>query len=108
LRRRCRRKIEPLSSARLVSAMITFNVKGRLVSVLCPEFDDVPGEVELSVVLEREDGPGAMQILAAEGVPGHRLWLVHLPPELSEGRPRHIGVEIRSGARLLESADSWL
>ena len=52
--------------------MITFNVKGRLVSVLCPEFDDVPGEVELSVVLEREDGPGGMQILAAEGVPGHR------------------------------------
>ena len=108
MRRRCRRKIERLSSARLVSAMITFNVKGRLISVLCPEFDDAPGEVELSVVLEREDGPGAMQILAAEGVPGHRLWLVHLPPELSDGHPRHIGVEVRSGARLLESADSWL
>jgi len=88
--------------------MITFNVKDRLVSVLCTEFDDAPGDLELSVVLEREHVLAAAQILAAEGVPGHRLWLVHLPPEMSDGHPRHIGVEIRSGARLIEAADSCL
>ena len=88
--------------------MISFSVKDRLVSVLSTEFDDVPGDLELSVVLEREHVVAAAQILPAEGVPGHRLWLVHLPPDMSGGHPRHIGVEIRSGARLIEAAASCL
>jgi GT2 family glycosyltransferase/glycosyltransferase involved in cell wall biosynthesis len=37
-------------------------------------------------------------------VPGHRLWLVHLPAELYEGRPCLIGLHVRSGDRVLESA----
>ena len=97
-----------LSLARPPTAMISFSVKDRLVSVLSTEFDDAPGDLESSVVLEREHVLAAAQILAAEGVPGHRLWLVHLPPEMSDGHPRHIGVEIRSGARLIEAADSCL
>jgi GT2 family glycosyltransferase len=84
--------------------MLSFRVRGRVVSVLCSELDPSLDEVELNVVLDRQRALDAAHILRAEGVPGHRLWLVHLPPELYEGRHHLIGLHVQSGERVLESA----
>jgi hypothetical protein len=84
--------------------MLSFRVRGRVVSVLCSELDPSHGEVDLKVELDGQHDLDAGYIFRAEGVPGHRLWLVHLPAELYEGRPYLIGLHVRSGERVLESA----
>jgi hypothetical protein len=84
--------------------MLSFRVRGRVVSVLCSELDPSLGEVELKVELDGQHDLDAGYIFRAEGVPGHRLWLVQLPAELYEGRPYLIGLHVRSGERVLESA----
>ena len=84
--------------------MLSFRVRGRVVSVLCSELDPSLGEVDLKVELDGQHDLDAGYIFRAEGVPGHRLWLVHLPAELYEGRPYLIGLHVRSGERVLESA----
>jgi len=83
--------------------MLSFRVRGRVISVLCSELDPSLDEVELNVVLDRQRALEAAQILRAEGAPGHRTWLVHLPPELYDGRHHLIGLHARSGERALAS-----
>src|SRR5260221_4553440 len=76
--------------------MTSFCVKGRVVSVDCSKLDPSVGPLELKVVLDHERDLDAANV--------HRLWLVDLPAELYEGRPHHIGLEVRSGERVLETA----
>jgi hypothetical protein len=88
--------------------MISSNLKGRILSVLYPEPDPTLKELELRVVLDRGDAIDGEHICMAEGVPAHRLWLVHLPAEISEGPPRRVDLEVRSGPRLIEAAGFWI
>ena len=76
-----------------------------MISVLSSELDPSL-EVNLTVELDRQRELDTAHIFPAEGVPGRRLWLVHLPDELYDGRPYLIGLHVRSGARELE-ADSF-
>ena len=83
--------------------MLSFRVRGRVVSVLCSDLDPSVDEVDLSVELDERRDLDAGYIFRADGVTGHRRWLVHLPAELYEGRPYLIGLQVRSGERVLES-----
>jgi hypothetical protein len=88
--------------------MISTNLKGRVLSVLYPEPDPTLDDLELRVVLDRGHALDAKHICMAEGVPAHRLWIVDLPAEISEGPPRRVDLEVRSGPHLLEAAGFWI
>src|SRR5207248_11247085 len=84
--------------------MITFRVRGRTVSVLYMPPDAAAANARLGVVLDRRRALEAAQVVALEAEAGQRRWQVHLPAELYDGRPHHIGLEAKSNGQLVEAA----
>ena len=82
--------------------MITFRVRGRLISVSCSELDPRLTDVELNVVLNHDQQLEAGCIFKLEAGPGSCRWVVHLPAELYQGCARQIALQIKSAGRLLE------
>ena len=83
--------------------MITFRVRGRVVSVLCGDVDPALADVELNVVLDQGRSLDPGDVVSVEAGP-RRRWRVQLPAELYEGRAHHIGLQVKSNGRVLESA----
>src|SRR5438128_7945027 len=88
--------------------MISFDVEGRVVSILCSGFGPANGEVQLAVALDRKRAVSPANIRQVEGIPGHHLWLLDLPPRIRKEGLCQIGVEVRSGERLLEASSSCI
>ena len=82
--------------------MITFRVRGRLISVSCSELDPRLTDVELNVVLNHNQQLETGCIFKLEAGPGSCRWVVHLPAELYQGCARQIALQIKSAGRLLE------
>jgi len=83
--------------------MITFRVRGRTVSVLCAGLDPAEADIQLDVVLDQRSTLDAVHVVSIEAGQARRRWRVHLPTELYEGQAHHIGLQVKSGGRLLES-----
>ena len=83
--------------------MITFRVRGRTVSVLCAGLDPAEADIQLNVVLDQRSTLDAVHVVSIEAGQARRRWRVHLPTELYEGQAHHIGLQVKSGGRLLES-----
>ena len=83
--------------------MITFRVRGRTVSVLCAGLDPAEADIRLDVVLDQRSTLDAVHVVSIEAGQARRRWRVHLPTELYEGQAHHIGLQVKSGGRLLES-----
>src|SRR5438270_2607665 len=85
--------------------MITFRVRGRTVSVLySPPPDMAAAGAKLSVVLDRRRPLEPEHVVGVEAEAEQRRWQVHLPAELYDGRPHHIGLEAQSDGRLIATA----
>src|SRR3954468_17301989 len=84
--------------------MIAFRVRGRVVSVLCGGLDPALADIQLNVVLDQGRSLDPGDVVSVEAGQARRRWRVQLPAELYEGRARHIGLQVKSNGRALESA----
>jgi GT2 family glycosyltransferase len=84
--------------------MIAFRVRGRVVSVLCGGLDPALADIQLNVVLDQRRSLDPGDVVSVEAGQARRRWRVQLPAELYEGRARHIGLQVKSNGRVLESA----
>ena len=84
--------------------MIAFRVRGRTVSVLCSGLDPAAADIQLNVVLDQRSNLDAGHVVSVEAGPARQRWRVHLPAELYEGQAHHIGLQVKTGSRVLESA----
>src|SRR5215212_4572591 len=84
--------------------MIAFRVRGRVVSVLCGGLDPALADVQLNVVLDQDRNLDPGDVVSVDAGQARRRWRVQLPAELYEGRARHIGLQVKSNGRVLESA----
>src|SRR5438105_10788493 len=84
--------------------MIAFRVRGRVVSVLCGGLDPALADIQLNVVLDQDRSLDPGDVVSVEAGQARRRWRVELPAELYEGRAHHIGLQVKSNGRLLESA----
>jgi hypothetical protein len=65
--------------------------------------DPALADVQLNVVLDQDRSLDPGDVVSVEAGP-RRRWRVQLPAELYEGHAHHIGLQIKSNGRLLESA----
>src|SRR2546421_1370109 len=84
--------------------MIAFRVRGRVVSVLCGGLDPALADIQLNVVLDQDRSLDPGDVVSVDAGQARRRWRVQLPAELYEGRAHHIGLQVKSNGRLLESA----
>src|SRR5438552_9359980 len=82
--------------------MIAFRVRGRVVSVQCGGLDPALADIQLNVVLDQDRSLDPGDVVSVEA--GQARWRVQLPAELYEGRAHHIGLQVKSNGRVLESA----
>ena len=84
--------------------MIAFRVRGRVVSVLCGGLDPALADIQLNVVLDHDRSLDPGDVVSVDAGQARRRWRVQLPAELYEGRAHHIGLQVKSNGRVLESA----
>ena len=73
-------------------------------SVLCGGVDPAFTDVQLNVVLDQGRSLDPGDVISVEAGQARRRWRVQLPAELYEGRSHHIGLQVKSDGKLLESA----